>query len=506
MRRRIVDLGFLVTAALVVIVFSGAAQEFLDFGRVPVGMTEVRSTSITLPPGWGYIRVDGPATEAFAIEDIQTRQVEEGELGPQVTVTVEVSFAPLEEGTYNDFINLWAAPADDPELAESWKIELHGEGISQPGEEGEYEGSGPDGGSVYRFEFTAGIKGVLIPPVYDCETGERIQDVQVDLVPKPGAEAPYDPDEVEKIYISAEGYYPLVIEDFSTMQFNVGFGFFTIQATYLIPGAVWGPGLCLDPGIPKIPKKKCVTKVVFKLDGSIKGEAGKDVAVVQRLQLKIVPFRPLGQALQERGLWVETGKNKKLSLPCVDAFAFSSKEYGTLHYVVTLQFPPNKKEQFKELTCSVQGGKTLSAAELERRANERKYKRKVGGIVNKTFRYTFDPESSKEPITLDLNLNFTVLNCKSNTDIEDALNEKKLPKELEDALSEKGFDLQNAEVKVERKDSQWKVTIPGFELTLTLVKPGIGGDKINVKASTTIKIQILEFVVEERKVGRRKGK
>jgi len=258
MRRRTVALGVLVTAALMALFSSGAAQELLDFGEVPVGETEVRSITIPLPPGWAFSHVDGPTTEAFTLEDVQVQEREVGELGPQVDVTLVVGFSPPREGSYADHVTVWGGPVEDPELGEGFPVELRGKGVTRPTEEGEYSGLGPEGGSVYKFDFTAEIKGFLLPPIYDCETGERIQDVQVDLLPKPGAEPPYDPDEVEKIYISAEGYYPLVIEDFSTMQFNVELGFFTIQATYLISRAVWGHGLCLQAA----PAQACKCKEI----------------------------------------------------------------------------------------------------------------------------------------------------------------------------------------------------------------------------------------------------
>lgn len=477
---------FTAVAGLVALASVGAAQEILDFGEVPVGETEVRSITIPLPPGWTFSHVDGPTTEAFTLEDVQVQEREVGELGPQVDVTLVVGFSPPKEGSYADHVTVWGGPVEDPELGEGFPVELRGKGVTRPTEEGDYSGPGPEGGSVYEFDFTAEIKGFLLPPIYDCETGERIEDVQVELVPTSDAVPPYDIDEIEKIYLYAEGYYPLVIDEFETLKFEINLGFFTIQATYIVPGL--GGGVCFTPPMGR----RGIVRAELLLEEGKIDVGGENEAEVNGLEIE----------LEKARLWLVANKPRRQSFVLTDALNLTFKN-------IRLKFGKDKRREFKVTGISLE----MTVANLEEEANMNRYERmEKKGVLTKQITYKYIPQDPEEgnrsasvaAITKTVTVKFRLLtHSAKQTEYEEILktldNAAKQGKwpgqsgEFFEKVKKLGFDVTTAKVK--GGNNQWELTIG--KTTKLMITVDNKKKALQIDISIPVTIKILEFTIEE---------
>jgi hypothetical protein len=116
-------------------------------------------------------------------------------------------------------------------------------------------------GIEFEIPFMPDFSSFVLGDVTDCETGEPIDPsaLSTEFSFPPGAQAPYDLSELERVTVRSPGYVPHEITEFKPFSFSL----FFFEVTLLMPAQ---PDICLEPmGEPAIetiaPKGPCVSHV-----------------------------------------------------------------------------------------------------------------------------------------------------------------------------------------------------------------------------------------------------
>lgn len=130
---------------------------------------------------------------------------------------------------------------------------------------------GPGGEIEYKTPFMTGIASFLAGRIKDCATSEEISPAAVHarFVFDEGVEPPYSPSDLVMVILTAEGYEPRVITEFTQLNMSLLF----VQMVYIIP---LDPIVCLVPVAKPGKCEHCTWEYVL---GEVRAEEGKPVQV-----------------------------------------------------------------------------------------------------------------------------------------------------------------------------------------------------------------------------------
>lgn len=130
---------------------------------------------------------------------------------------------------------------------------------------------GPGGEIEYETPFITGITSFLAGRIRDCTTSEEIPPavVRARFVFDEGVEPPYSPSDLVMVILTAEGYEPRVITEFTQLNISLLF----VQTVYIIP---LDPVVCLVPISKPGRCEHCTWEYVL---GESREEEGKPVQV-----------------------------------------------------------------------------------------------------------------------------------------------------------------------------------------------------------------------------------